>query len=167
MNKQTYLLFPVPLLCLGVLLILMSVYKFTGIILLIITQEIPIEDVTTDIGGSVGIFFIALILWTTRMTFIFLPDESIIQKKMTVLGMNMNDEKIKVPVNTQLIAIEKQKKGTSYVSLVIPFRYKIKSFDIYLRIGSGLKKIVSTNHKRAFSFAENLKRTMNIDYTFQ
>lgn len=164
MYKLSYRLFPDFLIGVGVFLLLLTGFNLSIIIYDLVFRNIY-EDINIAIGANLGFAFVGLVLITARSIITVDSENRVIHKRMKLIGFLMSNEKINVPIDcNELIAKGKIKRGKGYYHAVIPFSYKTKTMDIYLRYKKRLYKVISTGPKRGKQIAELLNKSLDINY---
>lgn len=116
--------------------------------------------------GSIGFTLIGIVLLTFRGVIVVDKDRMQVIKENRVMGFSLSRDIIKIPDRANHILIqEKSKQGKGYFQGAVGFSYRIVSSDLYFTNERGVKKIISTDHKRAIIIAELLKSELNLEYS--
>ena len=161
MQTYTYPVFPLILIILG--------YGLVGLAIISAIFTIDYSDsegIAGSVVGSIGLLAIGSMVISFRARFSIDRNMRLILKEYRVFGARLSTEKMNIPEHPdRILVVPKEKNVKGYVSAVVPFRYRLNSYDLYFSSGHQLFQIIKTDRKRALKIAEMIGGAMNLEYT--
>ena len=161
MKSQSYNLFPLFFLLLGVLAFGASAY-----ILLFDVDYTRLEVDYQSLVAGLAFMIIGLIITTFRGRIEVDKEQLLVLKEYRVAGILLSRDRIRIPRNLSGILVrKKEKQGKGYVQGVVGFSNALQARDLYFVTDRGLVKILSTDQERAIRLAEFLGEELGIGYS--
>jgi hypothetical protein len=163
LRRLSYPVFPLILVLLGYGLLGVAICSF----LFSMDYSDP-ESLGTTLVGSIGFLAIGMMMITFRARFTIDATSKTIHKEYRVFGGRLSTEKIRIPENPEhIVILPKKKMGKGYVNAVVPFRYPLKSYDVFIAAGSRRIPIIKTDRKRAVKIADLIRSEISLEYIME